>query len=370
MSEWRRIKLGDIVTLNYGKALKKQDRKDGSIPVFSSAGHTGLHNEALADSEGIIVGRKGTVGKIYISNGPFWCIDTAYYILPNPTKYDFSFLFYLLKTLGLEELNEDSAVPGLNRDTAYSQYIVVPTIPEQKAIASVLSSLDDKIDLLHRQNKTLESMAETLFRQWFEVNKIECKKNKEVSFFGKIVCGKTPSKSNPLFFGSDIPFLKIPDMHNKVFVTNTSDGLSLIGANSQPQKMIPAGSITVSCIATVGLVCITGRDMQTNQQINSILPRKNYYTYFLYMIMKSLYDELHNLASGGTATLNLNTSDFSKMKILAPSDDKIKSFHLLVKNHFEKIKMNTKQIQTLEKFRDTLLSKLMSGEVRVKYTKE
>ncbi|XFR77979.1 restriction endonuclease subunit S [Klebsiella pneumoniae] len=167
MSQWIKTKLGEIVILNYGKALKAQDRNAGSIPVYSSGGLTGWHNKALINEQGIIIGRKGTVGKAYLTYGPFWCIDTAYYILPNPSKYDFVFLFYLLKTLGLEELNEDSAVPGLNRDTAYSQEILLPSLPEQKAIASVLSSLDDKIDLLHRQNKTLESMAETLFRQWF-----------------------------------------------------------------------------------------------------------------------------------------------------------------------------------------------------------
>ena len=128
---------------------------------------TGYHDKYIIDSKGIIVGRKGTIGKVYKSEMPFFCIDTAYYILPNENKYNFNFLYYLLQTLGLEELNSDSAVPGLNRNAAYEQEFTLPPLPEQKAIASVLSSLDDKIGLLHRQNKTLEAMAETLFRQWF-----------------------------------------------------------------------------------------------------------------------------------------------------------------------------------------------------------
>jgi len=167
MGEWTECKLGDLLTLNYGKALKAQDRIEGFFPVYSSAGLTGYHNEPLVNSKGLIIGRKGTIGKVYFSPIPFCCIDTAYYILPNDDRYDFSFLFYLLQSLGLDELNEDSAVPGLNRETAYSQDIILPSLSEQKAIASVLTSLDDKIDLLHRQNKTLEAMAETLFRQWF-----------------------------------------------------------------------------------------------------------------------------------------------------------------------------------------------------------
>ena len=167
MSEWKEYKLGEIVVLNYGKALAENKRISGNVPVYSSAEITGWHNEPLVNSKGLIIGRKGTIGKVYYSNTPFFCIDTAYYILPNEKIYDLKFLFYKLKTVGFEDLNEDSAVPGLNRETAYNQKVLLPPLPEQKAIASILSSLDDKIDLLHRQNATLEKMAETLFRQWF-----------------------------------------------------------------------------------------------------------------------------------------------------------------------------------------------------------
>ncbi|EFL4114013.1 restriction endonuclease subunit S [Escherichia coli] len=370
MSQWIKTKLGEIVILNYGKALKAQDRNAGSIPVYSSGGLTGWHNKALINEQGIIIGRKGTVGKAYLTYGPFWCIDTAYYILPNPSKYDFVFLFYLLKTLGLEELNEDSAVPGLNRDTAYSQEILLPSLPEQKAIASVLSSLDDKIDLLHRQNKTLESMAETLFRQWFIEDAQIHWTEKKLSSFGSIICGKTPSKKNSLYFGNDVPFLKIPDMHGKVFVFKSTDNLSFAGGHSQSKKTIPPGSICVSCIATVGLVCITDVSMQTNQQINSIIPNKEYYKYFLYLLMKSMGDELNNLASGGTATLNLNTGDFSNITFLSPSENELKIFHQSISSLFDKLKFNSKQINIIENLRDTLLPKLMSGEVQVQYVEE
>ncbi|HBZ1152240.1 restriction endonuclease subunit S [Klebsiella pneumoniae] len=370
MSQWIKTKLGEIVILNYGKALKAQDRNAGSIPVYSSGGLTGWHNKALINEQGIIIGRKGTVGKAYLTYGPFWCIDTAYYILPNPSKYDFVFLFYLLKTLGLEELNEDSAVPGLNRDTAYSQEILLPSLPEQKAIASVLSSFDDKIDLLHRQNKTLESMAETLFRQWFIEDAQIHWTEKKLSSFGSIICGKTPSKKNSLYFGNDVPFLKIPDMHGKVFVFKSTDNLSFAGEHSQSKKTIPPGSICVSCIATVGLVCITDVSMQTNQQINSIIPNKEYYKYFLYLLMKSMGDELNNLASGGTATLNLNTGDFSNITFLSPSENELKIFHQSISSLFDKLKFNSKQINIIENLRDTLLPKLMSGEVQVQYVEE
>jgi type I restriction enzyme S subunit len=244
-------------------------------------------------------------------------------------------------------------------------------INEQKAIAEVLSSIDDKIELLQRQNETLEEMAMTLFRQWFiEPTKDglpEGWEEVELSKLGQIVCGKTPSKNKPEYFGGKIPFIKIPDMHGNVFVFKTEDSLSEIGAKTQKNKTLPERSICVSCIATVGLVSMNAFISQTNQQINSIIPYKEFYRYFLYLKMKSMKEELIAMASGGTATLNLNTTEFSKIKIEIQKENYLQAFHEKVKYIFEKIFINTSQIQTLEKLRDILLPKLMSGGVRVKF---
>ena len=141
---WKEVRLGDIVILNYGKALTSMNRVDGKVPVYSSAGITGYHNTPLVNSEGIIVGRKGSVGTVYYSPNPFFCIDTAYYILPSE-DYSLKYMYYRIRSLGLENLNEDSAVPGLNRDTACSQIFLLPPLSEQHAIAATLSCLDDKI---------------------------------------------------------------------------------------------------------------------------------------------------------------------------------------------------------------------------------
>ena len=243
--------------------------------------------------------------------------------------------------------------------------ILLPPLPEQKAIAQVLSSLDDKIELLNQQNKTLEQMAETLFRQWFVEEADEDWEEKPLSAFGKIVCGKTPSKKIEEYFGGDIPFVKIPDMHNNTFIMETIDSLTVEGKNSQENKTLPPNSIMVSCIATVGLVSMNFKESQTNQQINSLVPSKDIYRYFLYCFLKQSRELLEALASGGTATLNLNTSNFSKIAVRYSSDDFIESFSKMVTPYFKKIKFNQSQIQTLTSLRDTLLPKLMSGEVRV-----
>jgi len=243
--------------------------------------------------------------------------------------------------------------------------LTIPKLPEQKSIASVLSSLDDKIDLLHRQNKTLEALAETLFRQWFVEEAEEGWETGKLGEFGKIICGKTPSKKIYSYFGGSIPFIRIPDMHGKTFIFDTQDILTEEGANSQQNKHLPPKSICVSCIATVGLVAMNAFSCQTNQQINSIVPNREIYRYFIYLKLATMKEELLAMASGGTATDNLNTGDFSNIEIIKPEDKMIGLFHNQVQPYFGKIFTNQTQIRTLTRLRDTLLPKLMSGEVRV-----
>ena len=285
-----------------------------------------------------------------------------------PREANFRFVFYYLQYLKPELLI--SAEIGATRNAITKGMIEeidisLPELPEQRAIATVLSSLDDKIDLLHRQNATLEAMAETLFWHWFVEEAKEDWEEKPLIYFGNIICGKTPSKAINDFYNGDIPFIKIPDMHGNTFLFHTTDSLSKKGRDSQKNKTLPPKSICVSCIATVGLVSMNAYESQTNQQINSILPKKDIYRYYLFLQMKSSSDLLHAMASGGTATLNLNTGNFSQIPILLPDEIYLEKFHQKVDKLFEKIFLNQTQIRTLTALRDTLLPKLMSGEVRV-----
>lgn len=187
---------------------------------------------------------------------------------------------------------------------------------------------------------------------------------KALSDLGQIICGKTPSKSNKEFYGNDVPFIKIPDMHNQVFITQTTDNLSVAGANSQSKKYIPPKSICVSCIATVGLVSMTSKPSHTNQQINSIIPNDEQTSEFLYLSLKqpSMTKYLKDLASGGSATLNLNTSTFSKIEIITPSKEIIDIFHNKVVYAFEKVLANSIENKRLAEIRDLLLPNLLNGE--------
>jgi type I restriction enzyme S subunit len=159
---WEVGQLKDILSLNYGKALTSKDRVAGDIKVFSSAGHTGFHNRALVESDGIIVGRKGTIGTVYYVRDRFYCIDTAYYITQKDCKFDFIWTFELLKQLNLKKLNEDSAVPGLNRNTAYSQKIVVPTNEVVAKLSNILSSITKNIFSYSDENEILSNLKDTL----------------------------------------------------------------------------------------------------------------------------------------------------------------------------------------------------------------
>ncbi|MBC6414493.1 MAG: restriction endonuclease subunit S [Chromatiales bacterium] len=162
---WREIKLGEVAVLNYGKSLPKQKRILGDVPVFSSAGLIGKHNEPLVTEPGIIIGRKGTIGSVYKSDISFFPIDTTFYVSKSDTKCDLDFLYYLLKGLALDRLNSDSAVPGLNRNTAYAQDIKIPPLPEQKKIASILSIIDERIENYEGQKSALQALFKSMLNK-------------------------------------------------------------------------------------------------------------------------------------------------------------------------------------------------------------
>lgn len=277
---------------------------------------------------------------------------------------DSDFVYYLSKTDDVRshaEINLEgtSGRQRVSKEAFDNLYLSLPPLSEQKRIASILSSLDDKIDLLHRQNATLEAMAETLFRHHFIENPKPNWKEVPLSAYGKIVCGKTPSKKESKYFGGAIPFIKIPDMHNKVFVFDTEDSLTEEGLSSQMGKTLPPQSIAVSCIATVGLVVLNAKKAQTNQQINSIIPDRDEYRYFLYLSLKNMYEELNAMASGGTATLNLNTRNFSGILLAHPNDGCLEQFHGQVSLFFKKIFVNEIQIKNLSILRNSLIKNLL-----------
>ena len=290
----------------------------------------------------------------------------------------------------------------------------IPPIFEQRAIAHILGTLDDKIELNRRMNETLEAMARALFKSWFvdfdpvrakhAQSKVEGAEGRpssssgqafpglpkpladlfpdsfegselgeipmgwevwRVADVGKVVCGKTPSTTVSEYYGDDIPFITIPDMHGKIFVTTTQKQLSCAGAASQQKQTLPVGAICVSCIATPGLVVITTEEAQTNQQINTVVPSRTDETYFWFWSFHNLGDEIRAGGSGGSVLTNLSTGRFAELRVLAPPAGLRCSYHSRVAHLFDRILSNENETITLAALRDTLLPKLISGELRI-----
>lgn len=280
----------------------------------------------------------------------------------------------------VNSIHTGSAIPHISQKQIEDYKILLPNLETQRRIASILSSLDRKIELNNKINADLEEMAQAIFKNWFvdfepfkdgkfvdselgmipEGWKVGC-----LGDMGAVVCGKTPSKSNSNYYGGDIPFIKIPDMHGNVFVESSEDRLTELGSLSQIKKLIPPYSLMVSCIATVGLVSINTKPSHTNQQINTVIPHNKSALFYLYQYIKNNEELLKNMGRGGTTTLNVNTRSFSNIRLLIPSEIALEQFHRVVEGLFKKIELNLHESRTLSTLRDTLLPRLMSGELEV-----
>lgn len=391
-SGWKETTLGEVAVLNYGKSLNMENRTIGEIPVYGSSGITGFHNEALINKEGYIIGRKGTVGSIYHSPVPFFPIDTVYYATKKDIKTDFGYFFYLLKTLGLNKLDFDSAVPGLNRNMAYSLQINIPEKEhEQKAIAEVLSSFDNKIKLLRKQNKTLENIAQALFKRWFIDFEFPNKERKPYkSSGGKLIDsemgkipngwkigklgevtevrgGTTPSTENADYWNGTIHWTSPKDLSNSrdMFLLDTDKKITEKGILQIGSGLLPEGTLLLSSRAPIGYLAITNIPVAINQGYIALLPGSMFSTFYTYLWLQKYMREIISAANGSTF-LEISKGSFKKVSCVIPEKNILNDFQTVITLIFKKILLNILQIKTLSKMRDTVLPKLMKGEVRVK----
>lgn len=169
---WSNPYMGDFIELKYGKALKKIDRKNnGKVPVFGSSGIVGHHSSALVHSSGLIVGRKGSVGSVYLCTSPFWAIDTTYFI-EQDENLDLKYLYYVLKSLNLSHLDKSTAIPGLSRDDAYKKRVPIAPLNEQKRIIEkieqLFSDLDAGVEILKAIKKQVRQYRQSVLKYAFE----------------------------------------------------------------------------------------------------------------------------------------------------------------------------------------------------------
>ncbi|MFO5439284.1 MAG: restriction endonuclease subunit S [Dolichospermum sp.] len=399
MNNWKDLYWGDLITLEYGKPCPNYADNIGEYPVFGTNGKIGQSKKALCNHPSVIIGRKGAYRGVHYSDKPFWVIDTAFYLEPK-VDIDLKWAYYNLLTQDINGMDSGSAIPSTSRQDFYFLSVKLPPLSEQKAIAHILSSLDDKIELNRQMNETLEAMAKAIFKSWFvDFDPVSAKRSgrqpagmdtatadlfpdefEESSLglipkgwrvgklgdLGKIVTGKTPSTKVAEYFGGNVPFITPSDMDGKKTISRTARYLTEDGVNAVKSAKIPAGSIMVSCIGSdMGKVACTVQDSVTNQQINSIIAN-DYSREYIYYNLSQRKEELQNLAGGGSAVPILNKGHFSNIEILIPDIYLLKQFDNFSNTFTKKIYENDEESHILATLRDTLLPKLMSGEIRVK----
>jgi type I restriction enzyme, S subunit len=160
-------KIEDVGPFKYGKGLPERDRLPGEIPVYGSGGIVGRHHVPYVNQRGIIIGRKGSIGTVYFSEEPFFPIDTVFFVDRVAENTNLKFYYYFLKSIGLERLNSDAAVPGLSRSHVHRMNFNFPSLKNQKKIAAILSAYDDLIENNSKRIKILETMAEEIYKEWF-----------------------------------------------------------------------------------------------------------------------------------------------------------------------------------------------------------
>lgn len=385
--------LGDLLKIKNGRDHKHLE--DGKIPVFGSGGLMRYVNQSLYDDESILLPRKGSLSNIQYTKKPFWTVDTLYYTEIDKKKVEPYYLYHYLKRLDLSNLNSGTGVPSMTFGAYYDIKIKLPDLPIQQKIASVLSALDDKIELNNRINAELEAMAKTLYDYWFvqfdfpivtssgvekpykssggkmvynEILKREIPEGWEVKRLEeieeKIITGKTPSTKIAEYFNGNIPFITIDDIRKQFYIFNAERNLTISGAESQVNKYVYSGDICVSCIGTIGIIGIVATTSQTNQQINTISQIKDYNRYFLLNSLKN-YFEYNVGAKKGAVLDNMNKQEFSNIPILDANRNLKKLYFDKVNPIYEKIKLNLKQNLELSALRDWLLPMLMNGQVKV-----
>ncbi|MCM8872149.1 MAG: restriction endonuclease subunit S [Paludibacteraceae bacterium] len=366
MTEWKEYKLGDVCSrLSSGKGIKSDFiTTQGKYPVWGGNGVRGYTNTSNFSGRCCIIGRQGAYcGNVHFFEGDAYMTEHAVVAVGNELA-DSYFLACQLSLMHLENLSAQSAQPGISVKTLSNQIVSLPPLETQRRIAAILSSIDDKIDLLHRENATLEQMAETLFRQWFVVEAKEEWEEKPLGNVVKTTSGGTPSRKHSEYYeNGTINWVKSKEL-NGSFISATEELITKEAVAKSSAKMLPEKSVLIAMYgATVGEYGILSKPMTCNQAVCALIPNENYPYTYLYVWTALMKEDFINLASGA-AQQNIS-QDLIKQQIVCSDLDKIKQYDEMVRGYFEKMENNQKQIITLTETRDGLLGRLMSGEIKL-----
>ena len=386
MGEWTEGRLSDVAEIVMGQSPKGDTCNSHGIgkPLLNGPTEFGIRNpipiqftedpkRMSLQNDILFCVRGSTTGRMNWADQRY-AIGRGIAAIRHKNGYDYKYFIKGIIDFNLPILLSSatgSTFPNVSRGQLEELEILYPPLPEQKAIASVLSSLDDKIDLLHRQNKALEAMAETLFRQWFVEEAQDDWEEVTLSEVTKISIGRTPPRKEFHWFTtnpSDVKWVSIKDLGTSgIFVFDTSEYLTQEAVDNFNIPVIPTDTVLLSFKMTIGRVGITTEPMLSNEAIAHFKFDNNtpFSKEYLYLFLKTFkYDALGSTSSIVTA---INSAMIKEMEIIIPDESIMIKFREITEPLFNKIRQNQTQIHTLEKLRDTLLPKLMSGEVRMEY---
>ena len=350
------------------------------------------------EDEDILITNSGTIGKmVFIKNNKKVRKTTfqksVAIIKPNKDKVNSKYLYYVLssKVNKLINLSGGSVQKNLLLKDLRKLEIDLPPLETQEKITSILSALDDKIEINNEMNKTLEEMAQTLFKRWFidfdfpnengepyrssggkmvDSELGEIPEGWEVGNFeniGIIASGGTPSKSNEEYYTKNgIPWITPKDLslNKNKFITKGSLDITEKGLAKSSTKLLPKGTVLFSSRAPIGYLAIAEVNVTTNQGFKSIIPNNSENTEFIYQLLKEITPHIESIA-GGSTFKEISSQGMKSINITIPSDLILKKYFEITESFNKKIQNLEKEIQSLTEIRDTLLPKLMSGEIEV-----
>ena len=376
MSEWKEVKLRDLIEIKYGKDHKKLG--NGTIPVYGSGGVMRTGDLSLYDQPSVLIPRKGTLSNIFYVDTPFWTVDTMFWTKINTDRVLPKFLYYSIKDYKWDSLNVGSAVPSLTVPVIEGVSINLPPLDIQEKIAAQLSEIDDKIAVNKKICKNLEAQAQALFKHWF-VDFAPFKDGKFVKsklglipegwrvgiFIDSIdvMPGGTPSTSVPEYWdNATIPFFSPKDV-NGVYCFDTEKHITEKGLNNCSSHLYPKDTLFITARGTVGKIVLAAVPMAMNQSNYALVCKEGVGKFYLYLLTQTIVSVLLKKANGAVF-LAITTKDF-KENIVCPPFEIISIFETKVKPMFDKIHVLMNESRHLAELRDTLLPKLMSGEIKV-----
>lgn len=379
MEEWKEYKLGDILTIKYGKDHKHL--ADGNIPIYGSGGIMRYGDQSLFNGPSILIPRKGSLNNVIYTDKPFWTVDTMFWTIIDVRIANPLFVYYSICKKDFASLNVGSAVPSLTVPVIEDIDVVLPTKGTQDKIVEILKSLDNKIEVNRRINDNLEQQAQALFKSWFM--DFEPFKDGEfvesemgmipkgwrvgvLSEVGEIVGGSTPSKAKKEYYtDKGIAWLTPKDLSlaKDKFTSRGEIDITELGYNNCSAKLMPRGSVLFSSRAPIGYLAIAKNEICTNQGFKSIVP-KIAGTAFIYYYLKTSTIEIENKATGSTFKEASGSLMKSLPLIVAPKNvyDKFEELLKPIFNEQERLEDESRRLSSL---RDTLLPRLMSGKLKV-----